>query len=78
MPSTPWKQKELLAEEFKSLGFYISDHPLNEFGDIFNDLNIKSYEEFYNSNLAEGLVAGTVMSIQEKKCERHSVCNNQV
>ena len=24
LPSTPWKQKELLAEEFKSLGFYIS------------------------------------------------------
>ena len=25
-----WRQKELLSEEFKSLGFYISDHPLNE------------------------------------------------
>ena len=28
LPSKPWKQKELLAEEFKSLGFYISNHPL--------------------------------------------------
>ena len=25
-----WTKNELLAEEFKSLGFYISDHPLNE------------------------------------------------
>ena len=27
----PWTQKELLSEEFKSLGFYLSDHPLNEY-----------------------------------------------
>ena len=38
--SKPWKQKELLAEEFKSLGFYISNHPLNEYEEIFNQLNI--------------------------------------
>ena len=35
LPSKAWTQKELLAEEFKSLGFYISDHPLNEYQDIF-------------------------------------------
>ena len=34
LPSSPWKQKELLTEEFKSLGFYISDHPLNEYDEI--------------------------------------------
>ena len=28
LPSETWTQKELLAEEFKSLGFYISNHPL--------------------------------------------------
>ena len=27
LPSKPWSKKELLSEEFKSLGFYISDHP---------------------------------------------------
>ena len=46
----PWKQKELLSEEFKSLGFYISDHPLNEYKDIFNQLNIISYDQFYNND----------------------------
>ena len=35
LPSKQWTQKELLSEEFKSLGFYISDHPLNEYKDIF-------------------------------------------
>ena len=66
-PSIPWKQKELLAEEFKSIGFYLTDHPLNGFNEIFNQLNIKNYDNFYNSNEKESLVAGTIMSIQEKK-----------
>jgi DNA polymerase III subunit alpha len=65
--SLPWSLKELLSEEFKSLGFYLTNHPLNEFEEIFNQLNISSYNKFYENDLKEGLVAGTIMSIQEKK-----------
>ena len=72
MPSKPWLQKELLSEEFKSLGFYISNHPLNEYENIFNQLKIISYNQFYNNNFNEGLVAGTIMSIQEKKSAKGS------
>ena len=67
LPHTPWKKKELLAEEFKSLGFYLSDHPLNEYQEVFKQLKIINYNEFYNNDNNEGLVAGTIMSIQEKK-----------
>jgi len=66
-PSISWKKKELLAEEFKSIGFYLTDHPLNDYDDVLNQLNIKTYSDFYNDNNKEGLVAGTIMSIQEKK-----------
>ena len=72
LPSKPWLQKELLSEEFKSLGFYISNHPLNEYENIFNQLQIISYNQFYNNNFNEGLVAGTIMSIQEKKSAKGS------
>ena len=65
--SLPWSLKELLSEEFKSIGFYLTNHPLNEFEEIFNQLKIKSYNQFYDDNLNEGQVAGTIMSIQEKK-----------
>ena len=41
------KKGGYLLEEFKSLGFYITNHPLNEYEEIFSQLNIKSYEEFY-------------------------------
>ena len=65
--SDPWKKKELLSEEFKSLGFYISDHPLKEYEEAFKELNIISYKGFLNNHDNEGQVAGTIMSIQEKK-----------
>ncbi|MBL6857174.1 MAG: DNA polymerase III subunit alpha [Pelagibacteraceae bacterium] len=65
--SEEWSSKELLSEEFKSLGFYISDHPLNEYKEFFTQLEIESYKNFINSDKSESLVAGTIMSIQEKK-----------
>ena len=67
LPHEPWKRKELLAEEFTSLGFYLSDHPLNEYEEVFNQLKIAPYNQFYTNNNNEGLVAGTIMSIVEKK-----------
>ena len=67
LSSVPWSQKKLLSEEFKSLGFYLSNHPLNEFEETFKQLKINSFNKFYESDENEGLVAGTIMSIQEKK-----------
>ena len=62
-----WSKKQLLSEEFKSVGFYISDHPLSEYNDVFDQLNISSYKDFYDNDEKEASVAGTIMSIQEKK-----------
>ena len=65
-----WSNKELLSEEFKSLGFYISDHPLNNYKSIFSQLNIKPYREFITDKKNEGLISGTLMTIQEKKSSK--------
>ncbi len=65
-----WDTKELLSEEFKSLGFYISDHPLNNFKSIFSKLNIKPYKDYIVDNNNEGIIAGTLMSMQEKKSSK--------
>ena len=45
----------------------MSDHPLNEYKEFFTQLEIDSYNEFIESDKSESLVAGTIMSIQEKK-----------
>ena len=65
-----WTKKEILSREFTSLGFYISDHPLNEYKEIFSQLNIKSYKKFVIDDTSESLIAGTIMSIQEKKSSK--------
>ncbi len=65
-----WSKKELLKEEFLSLGFYISDHPLNEYKEIFSQLNVDSYKNFISQDSSEAQVAGTLMSIQEKKSSK--------
>ena len=75
LPSTRWSKKQLLSEEFKSIGFYISDHPLSDYKDVFNQLNISSHKDFFSNDESEALVAGTIMSIQEKKkCKRNTFC----
>ena len=55
-----------------SLGFYISDHPLNEYKELFKELKIKSFKDYISSSSNEDLVAGTIMSIQEKKSSKGS------
>ena len=40
---------------------------MNEYEKFFNQLNIISYNQFFENEKARGLVAGTVMSIIEKK-----------
>ena len=72
LSSNQWKLKELLFEEFKSIGFYLTNHPLNDYGEIFNQLNISTFNQFYEKEDKEGLVAGTIMSIQEKKSAKGS------
>ena len=67
--SNTWTKKELLFEEFKSLGFYISDHPLNEYSEIFNQLKITFYKDFLTNNDSEALVAEEAKSPPSLKIE---------
>ena len=38
--------EERLSKEFETLGFFISDHPLNQYKMIFNQYNIVNYDQF--------------------------------
>ena len=62
-----WTTNEVLMNEFQSIGFYMSDHPLKDCEKYLRESKIKSYGEFIESNESNGVVAGTIMSIQEKK-----------
>ncbi len=63
-----WKFEERLSKEFEALGFFISDHPLNQFTEIFDDYNIKDYSRFISSeDLKNSNIAATLLKIQERK-----------
>ena len=44
-----WKFEERLSKEFEAVGFFISDHPLNQFKVYFSDYKIIDYQTFNNS-----------------------------
>ena len=62
-----WKFEDRLSKEFESIGFFISDHPLNQFKETFGDYKIINYQEFINNNNNEGNIAATLLKIQERK-----------
>tara|TARA_Y100000590_G_scaffold46041_1_gene48900 strand:+ start:981 stop:4397 length:3417 start_codon:yes stop_codon:yes gene_type:complete len=66
----PWSKNETLMNEFHSIGFYMSDHPLKAYEDYFEETKIFSFNDFVNSSESNCYVAGTIMSIQEKKSSK--------
>ena len=66
-----WISDIKLTKEFETLGFYISDHPINQYKSIFNRYNITSYEEFdKNNDILSSNIACTVLKTQEKKTQK--------
>ena len=70
--SPDWSSEETLSKEFESIGFYISSHPLKNYEEALKQYNVKSFSEFENSNDVESFIAGTVMSVKEKKTAKGS------
>ena len=63
-----WKFEERLSKEFEAVGFFISDHPLNQFTEIFDDYKIKNYLNFNsNDQIKDANIAATLLKIQERK-----------
>ena len=62
-----WSSDETLSNEFESVGFYLSDHPLKNYEDILHQYKVKSFKDFDTGNVNDAVVAGTVMTIKEKK-----------
>ena len=63
--------EERLSKEFETLGFFISDHPLNQYKELFSEYNIINFSDFnLNEDLKESVIAATVLKIQEKKNQK--------
>ncbi len=63
-----WKFEERLSKEFEAVGFFISDHPLNQFIEIFDDYKIIDYFKFNtDDDIKDSNIAATLLKIQERK-----------
>ena len=63
-----WKFEERLSKEFEAVGFFISDHPLNQFTEIFDDYKIIDYSKFNsNDDIKDSNIAATLLKLQERK-----------
>ena len=66
-----WKSEERLSKEFEAVGFYISDHPINQYKEIFNDYKIINYNEFTKTvSNKQSNIAATLLKIQERKTSK--------
>lgn len=71
LETNDWQFEERLTKEFESVGFFISDHPLNQFKEIFDIYNVKSFIDFNNINeIVETNIAATLLKVQEKKTQK--------
>ncbi|MEY3907765.1 MAG: hypothetical protein RLZ52_832, partial [Pseudomonadota bacterium] len=63
-----WNQNEKMKNEFESIGFFISEHPLLNYEKILNTYNVKKFSDIGDNDLnKEFVLSGTLMAVQEKK-----------
>ncbi|WP_032112269.1 DNA polymerase III subunit alpha [Candidatus Paracaedibacter symbiosus] len=66
-PTDPWSTLEKLQKEFDALGFYLSSHPLNIYGDALGRLSILKSTEIGESKDGSNVrLAGVLLVKQER------------
>ncbi|MGY2050771.1 DNA polymerase III subunit alpha [Methylobacterium sp. JK268] len=69
-PYDPWPAADRLKKEYEAVGFFLSGHPLDEYGDLLKKLRVQSWVEFCRSVRAGngvGRVAATVLDRSERR-----------
>lgn len=72
-PATAWTPMERLSEEFKSVGFYLSGHPLDQYGAALAKLGVRRFTEFEQlaaRGATAGRVAGIVIAARERRSQK--------
>ena len=63
-----WNANEKMKNEFESIGFFISEHPLLNYEKVLKAYNVMRFADISEYDLnKEFVLSGTLMTIQEKK-----------
>ncbi|TDR94243.1 DNA polymerase III subunit alpha [Enterovirga rhinocerotis] len=67
----PWMASERLRREYEAVGFFLTGHPLDEYGELLKKLRVQSWVDFCRTaragNGAVGRVAASVLDRQERR-----------
>ncbi len=68
--AAPWSAMDRLAREHDALGFFLSGHPLDDYGKVLKRLRVVPVAELESRVEEEVLVAGAVLQVDERKSKR--------
>ncbi len=67
----PWPAAERLRKEYEAVGFFLSGHPLDEYGELLRKLRVQTWTDFCRTARAQGgatgRVAASVLDRQERR-----------
>ncbi|MEZ5853910.1 MAG: DNA polymerase III subunit alpha [Hyphomicrobiaceae bacterium] len=69
----PWTPMEKLQHEFAGIGFYLSGHPLDQYGKILPKLGVTRYADFEGKaglTVMAGRLAAIVVSARERRSQK--------
>ena len=74
-PYEPWPASVRLQKEYAAVGFFLSGHPLDEFGPVLERLRVQNWVDFCRAvkgGVSVGRVAATVLDRYERRTKSGS------
>jgi DNA polymerase-3 subunit alpha len=76
-PRENWLPMERLAHEFEAVGFYLSGHPLDDYGKVLTRMGVESHASFVNKVKSNGASAAKLAATVTHRQERRSRAGNR-
>ncbi|MEH3144490.1 MAG: DNA polymerase III subunit alpha [Methylobacterium frigidaeris] len=74
----PWPAADRLKREYDAVGFFLSGHPLDEYGDLLKKLRVQTWAEFCRSVRAGTSTVGRVAASVLDRSERRTKTGNKI
>ncbi|MDP4025800.1 DNA polymerase III subunit alpha [Methylobacterium sp. NEAU 140] len=77
-PHELWPVADTLKREYAAIGFFISGHPLDEYGDLLDKLRVQSWAEFCRAVRSGTTSVGRVAASVLDRAERRTKTGNKM
>jgi len=77
-PHEVWPMADTLKREYTAIGFFVSGHPLDEYGDLLDKLRVQSWADFCRSVRAGTSSVGRVAASVLDRAERRTKTGNKM